>query len=174
MTTNFGDFDPHIESLGAVSDFVNEFIDAVGPQALFEGFDREETSLLTGYMECYGVPRDSLVVREGDIGNFLAILVTGRAMIIKSYEGVEKVVHDLKPGEMIGEMSLVDGQKRFASCVTTEPSDFAVLTHDTRDALIDAHPRLGNKLLLMLLGLTTNRLRHATTFLLPGLLDNSA
>lgn len=174
MTTNFGDFDPHIESLGAVSDFVNEFIDAVGPQALFEGFDREETSLLTGYMECYGVPRDSLVVREGDIGDFLAILVTGRAMIIKSYEGVEKVVHDLKPGEMIGEMSLVDGQKRFASCVTTEPSDFAVLTHDNLYALIDAHPRLGNKLLLMLLGLTTNRLRHATTFLLPGLLDNSA
>jgi CRP-like cAMP-binding protein len=174
MTTNFAEFDPNIESLGSVSDFVNEFIDAVGPQALFEGFDREETALLTGYMECYGVPRDSLVLREGDEGNFLAILVTGRAIIIKSFEGVEKVVHDLQPGEMIGEMSLVDGQKRFASCVTTEPSDFAVLTHDNLYALIDAHPRLGNKLLLMLLGLTTNRLRHATTFMLPGLLDNSA
>lgn len=174
MTSTFAEFDPNIESLGSVSDFVNEFIDAVGPQALFDGFNREETALLTGYMECYGVPRDSLVLREGDEGNFLAILVTGRAIIIKSFEGVEKVVHDLQPGEMIGEMSLVDGQKRFASCVTTEPSDFAVLTHENLYALMDAHPRLGNKLLLMLLGLTTNRLRHATTFMLPGLMDNSA
>ena len=174
MTSNFAEFDPNIESLGSVSDFVNEFIDAVGPQALFDDFSREETALLTGYMDCYGVPRDSLVLREGDEGNFLAILVTGRAIIIKSFEGVEKVVHDLQPGEMIGEMSLVDGQRRFASCVTTEPSDFAVLTHENLYALMDAHPRLGNKLLLMLLGLTTNRLRQSTSFMLPGLLDNLA
>lgn len=174
MATNFAELDANIESLGSVSDFVNEFMDAVGPQSLFDGFNRDETILLTNYMECYGVPRDSLVMREGDIGDYLAILVTGRAMIIKSHEGIEKVVHDLRPGEMIGEMSLVDGQRRFASCVTTEPSDFAVLTHDRLFALLDAHPRLGNKFLLMLLGLTTNRLRHATTFMLPGLLDNSA
>ncbi len=174
MLSNFADLDPSIESLGSVSDFVNEFIDAVGPQALFDGFDREETALLTQYMECYGVPRDALVIREGDEGDFLAILVTGRAMIIKSYEGVEKVVHDLQPGEMIGEMSLIDGKRRFASCVTTEPSDFAVLSHERLLSLLENHPRLGNKILLMLLALTTNRLRLATTFMLPGLLDNSA
>lgn len=168
MTTNFAEFDPNMESLGSVRDFANERIDAVGPQALFEGFDRQETALFTGYMDCYGVPRDSLVLREGDEGNFLAILVTGRAMIIKSFEGIEKVVHDLQPGEMIGEMSLVDGQKRFASCVTTEPSDFAVLSNEKLYALIDAHARLGNKLLLMLRGLTANRLRQAPPSLCPG------
>jgi CRP/FNR family transcriptional regulator, cyclic AMP receptor protein len=173
MTIFFADSDSTIEPLGLVSGFVNEFVDAVGLHAVFGSLSREETSLLSRHMECYGVPRDTMVLREGDAGDFMAILVTGRAMIIKSFEGVEKVVHDLQPGEMIGEMSLIDGQKRFASCVTTEPSDFAVLSKAKLEIMLEENPQLGNKFLLMLLALTTRRLRHATTFMLPGLMDCS-
>jgi CRP-like cAMP-binding protein len=70
---------------------------------------------------------------------------------------------------MIGEMSLVDGQKRFASCMAVEPSDFAVLTHDNLHKLLADHPDLGNKFLLMLLGVTVGRLRQATLTMLPNL-----
>jgi CRP/FNR family transcriptional regulator, cyclic AMP receptor protein len=169
MRSNFAALQPDVEQLGSVRDFVNEFIEAVKTQRLLQGFSRQEVALLSEYLECFGVPRHSTVMREGDEGNFLAILVTGKAMILKSYEGVDKMVQELKPGDLIGVMSFLDGQKRFTGCLTTEPSDFAVLTQDNLNAMLANHPRLGNKFLLMLLGLTNARLRHATTTMLSGL-----
>ncbi len=171
MLSNFAQFQPDIEPLGAVSGFVDEFLDVVKPQSLFGAFTDAETATLTEYMECLGVPRQSTVMHEGTEGDCMAILVTGAAMILKSHDGRQKVVHEVMPGEIIGEMSLIDGRRRFASCVTTEPSDFAVLSRTGLDALLNDHPSLGNKFLLMLLRLVTSRLRHATTTLLPGLPD---
>jgi len=174
MGSQFAELQSDVEPLGTVSDFVNEFIEAVKNQPVFEGFSRQETAMLSEYMECYGVPRDSIVLREGDEGDFLAILVTGKAVILKSRgQPDEKVVRRLLPGALFGEMSLIDGQKRFASCVTTEPSDFAVLSRDNLNAILADHPRLGNKFLLMLLKLSTSRLREATTAILPSLVDIS-
>ena len=174
MPSNFAELEPNVEPLGPVSDFVNEFIDAIEPQPLFAGFSREEYALLSTYLQCFGVPRQSVVIREGDAGDFMAILVTGSAVILKTYAGSEKAVHALKPGEIIGEASLIDGQARRASCITTEPSDFAVLTRHYLDALLEDHPRLGNKVLLMLLNVSTSRLRSATAILLPGVLEDMA
>jgi CRP/FNR family cyclic AMP-dependent transcriptional regulator len=173
MTSNFADLQPDAEPLGAVSDFVNEFLEAIEPQSLFSDFSRQETALFSEYLECFGVPRDSVVLREGDEGDFLAILVTGTAIILKYYEGMQKIVHTLLPGEMIGEMSLLDGKARNATCVTTEPSDFAVLSTQNFDALLAQHPRLGNKLMLALLRQNTTRLREATGLMLPGLLETA-
>ncbi len=171
MTSSFAELESDIESLGPASGFLNEFIEAVSPMAPFESLTVEETARLSEYMECFGVPRNTTVLREGDDGDSMAILLTGRAVILKSHHGRQKVVSELKPGEMLGEMSLIDGQTRFASCVTTEPSDFAVLTNLRFQQMLDEHPRLGNKFLLMLLGLTTMRLRLATTLMLPDLMD---
>jgi CRP/FNR family transcriptional regulator, cyclic AMP receptor protein len=174
MGSQFAELQSDVEQLGTVSDFVNEFIDAVKSQPAFDGFSRQETSMLSEYMECYGVPRESVVLREGDEGDFLAILVTGKAHIIKSHGSpAETTIRTLEVGSLIGEMSLVDGQRRFASCVTTEPSDFAVLTRDNLNAILTDHPRLGNKFLLMLLKLSTHRLREATSVIQPGQVDVS-
>ena len=174
MGSQFAELQSDVEQLGTVSDFVNEFIEAVKTQPTFEGFSRQETAMLSEYMECYGVPRESVVLREGDEGDFLAILVTGKAHIIKAYGSPgETIIRTLEVGSLIGEMSLVDGQQRFASCVTTEPSDFAVLTRDNLNAILTDHPRLGNKFLLMLLKLSTYRLREATTVIQPGQVDVS-
>lgn len=173
MPSSFAELEPNIEPLGSVSGFIDEFVEVVQPKPLFAGFSREQTAILAGYLDCYGVPSKSVVVREGDEGNFLAILVTGRAVIVKLFNGRERVLQELKPGEMIGEMSLVDGQKRFASCIAVEPSDFAVLTHENLHKMLAEYPTLGNKFLLMLLGVTVGRLRQATLTMLPNLTPTS-
>jgi len=174
MHSNFGDLQPDIQPLGTVSDFANEFIEAVGPHHFFDSFSRQETILLSEYLDCFGVPRESTVLREDDEGDFLAILITGKAVLVKTHDDVTTTLQEISPGEIIGAMSFVDRKPRFASCITTEPSDFAVLTHDSLNAMLADHPRLGNKFLLMLLGLTASRLRHATTFMMPGSFDLTA
>ena len=161
MGSNFADLQPDIQPLGTAREFADEFIDVLKKQPVMGHFSSQELTLLAEYMDCFGVPRKSTVIQEGDDGDFLAILVTGEAQIVKLQDAEETVVGVVKPGELFGEMSIVDGQRRFASCITTEPSDFAVLTQEKLNAMLADHPRLGNKFLLMLLGLSAARLRNA-------------
>ncbi len=168
MTSSFAELQPDLEPLGTVSDFVNEFIDAVKPQHFFDGFSSQETELLSSYLEVFGVPRQSTVLREGDEGDFLAILVTGKAVIVKSTDHTDVVLREVGPGEIIGEMSLIDGLPRVATCITTEPSDFAVLSLQNLNALLSDHPRLGNKFLLVLLKITTTHLREVASSATTG------
>jgi CRP-like cAMP-binding protein len=151
MTSSFVELQPEAEPLGAVSGFVNEFIDAVEQQNFFDKFSRGETTLLTEYFECFGVPRDSLVIAEGAPGDFLLILVTGKAEIFQQVGDELHVTSEVHTGEMVGEVSFVDGQ----------PSDLAILTRQSFQELQMAHPRLGNKFLMVLLQQNAARLRGA-------------
>ena len=163
MVSNFAELQPDVQSLGTVRDFVEEFIEVLKKQATMRHFGSQELTLLAEYMDCFGVPRYSTVIHEGDEGDFLTILITGEAQILK-YDGTEEaVIRTISPGELVGEMSMLDGQSRYASCVTSEPSDFAVLTQQKLNEMLADHPRLGNKFLLMLLGLSAARLRSALT-----------
>lgn len=171
MNSPFAELQPGVQPLGKVRDYLNEFIHAVQAGCLLEGINRREILLFSDYLECFGVPRCSSVLREGEEGDYLVILITGGAVITQFHEGLDKVVYVVKPGDIVGEMSMFDGQKRFASCVTTLPSDFAVLTHDKFMALLSDHPRLSSKIMLALLHTTTSKLRHVTNDKLPGLAD---
>jgi len=174
MNSHFAEFEPDLEPLGAVSDYVNEFIEAVEGGTLLQGFSRQETELLTQYLECFGVPRNTTVLHEGDDADFLAILITGQALITKRQDGSDKVIFNVRPGDVIGAMSMIDGTKRFDSCTTTEPSDFAVLTTDNFHALLADHPRLSNKLLLRLITQSNERLRSTIDSMMPGQIDFNA
>ncbi len=161
MGSNFADLQPDVQPLGTARDFVEEFIDALKKQPVMHNFSSQELTLLAEYMDCFGVPRKSTVIHEGDEGDFLAILVTGEAHVVKLEDAEETVIGVIKPGELVGEMSMIDGLERFSSCITSEPSDFAVLTRQKLNNMLADHPRLGNKFLLMLLDLSAGRLRNA-------------
>lgn len=165
---------PQFEHLGSASGFVEEIHDVVKTLTPFESFTTPECGALCNYMECFGAPSNATVLREDASGDFLIIILTGKVDVVKSYGPDDrKIVAHVGPGGFIGEMSLVDGQHRFASCVTTEPTDFAVLTRGGLNAILVDHPRLGNKLLLVLLQLMTSRLRDATTRMLPTIVGAS-
>jgi len=108
------------------------------------------------------------------MGDFLIIILTGQVEVIKEADDTQKkLVTRVGPGSFLGEMSLIDGQRRFASCITMQPTDFAVLTRQKLNTILADHPQLGAKLLLVLLQLMTTRLRDATTRMLPTILGGS-
>ena len=165
---------PDLVDLGSAANFFDEIHEVVKGLSLFEGFSRHESALLCDYMACYGAPSRSTILAEGESGDFLIIILTGRINVVKTgAPGESKIVAQLGPGGFLGEMSLFDGQQRFASCITVEPTDFAVLSRDCLNDILVDHPRLGNKLLLILLQLMTERLRLATTRMLPTIVGTS-
>lgn len=162
MTFDFGELHQNSEPLGTVSGFVDEFIAAVKPRKYFDGFSHGETLQLTEYFDCFGVPRDSVLLAEGEPGDFLIIFLTGSAMICCGEGTRRRFVAEVGPGQMVGEITFFDGLPRTASCVTQEPSDVAVLSREKFQTLQSAHPRLANKFLLFVLQQNVVRLRAMT------------
>ncbi|MDH5539649.1 MAG: cyclic nucleotide-binding domain-containing protein, partial [Rhizobacter sp.] len=60
---------------------------------------------------------------------------------------------------LIGEMGLLDGAPRSASCVATSRIEAAVLSRGALDQLIEQHPEVGAKLMVALSQRLGDRLR---------------
>ena len=85
-------------------------------------------------------PKNAILINEGEIGDSLYILLSGRVKVFASNAaGREIVIAFHGPGEYIGEMSL-DGRPRSASVMTTEPTTCALVTRAKLREFILAHP----------------------------------
>ena len=163
-----------MEQLGSASSYLDEIFSVVKSLMLFEDFTVVEYTKLCEYMLCFGALRGDTILQEGTEGNFMMVVLTGQVDVLKNdATGNKKLVARVGPGSFLGEMSLIDGQKRFASCVATQPTDFAVLTRDMLNMIMVDYPHLANKVLLLVLQLMTSRLRDATTRMLPTIVCES-
>jgi CRP-like cAMP-binding protein len=69
-------------------------------------------------------------------------------------------------GTTIGEMSMIDGEPRFATCRTTQATAFGVLTRDNMAKIILEQPHLGSKILVKLVTMLSARLRQTSAKLM--------
>ena len=85
-------------------------------------------------------PKHTILINEGEIGDSLYIILSGRVKVFASNAaGREIVIAFHGPGEYVGEMSL-DGSPRSASVMTTEPTTCALVTRANFREFILAHP----------------------------------
>lgn len=102
--------------------------------------------------------RGAVLIQEGDQGNTLYIVQSGRLRAYAADDGGKEITLGLYgPGELIGEMSL-DGGPRSANVETLEPSTCVVLTRETMLAYIAEEPAFA----LELIGRLIRRARVAT------------
>ena len=100
------------------------------------------------------------MLQEGQEGDHLIILLSGRVAVRKyDFSGRVYSIAMVGPGEILGELSLIDGEHRFASCIAVEPTRFTVLSRMDLTEITALHPRLANKFLFMLLQIMVSRLR---------------
>ena len=79
--------------------------------------------------------------RENDPGDSLFIVQSGRVDIFKNIRGdVDRSLASFGPGDVIGEMSFIDGARRSATARTTEKSEFLVLSRQSFAKVQRAQP----------------------------------
>jgi len=155
---------PFFAHLGPATQFVDRILALVDRIALFEDFDRRDIEKLAAYMPCYQAPAGVRIISEGDEGDFLVLLIEGLMNIVKrDKSGLEKVVATVGAGETLGEMSMIDGKPRGASCVALEATAFAVLDRDNLSRILTDDPVLGIKFLIELVQVLAQRLRQTTS-----------
>jgi len=84
----------------------------------------------------------------------------------KGLRGEQQLMTAAGPGMTLGEMSMIDGEPRFATCIATGPTVFAVLHRDDMAKIILDHPSLGSKILVKLVSMLSARLRQTSARLL--------
>lgn len=102
--------------------------------------------------------KGTLLIQEGDVGDTLFIILSGRLRAFSSDDNDREITYGVYgAGEYLGEMSL-DGGPRSASVITLEASTCAVVSRRTLERFIAERPEFAFELLAKLI----RRARAAT------------
>ena len=103
-------------------------------------------------------PRGSTLFNEGERSDRVVILLAGRVKVSYFTESGKEVVLAVRStGDILGELSALDGEPRSATATALEPAEALVLTVGQFRDFLCAHPRMALALLEML----SRRLRDA-------------
>jgi CRP-like cAMP-binding protein len=164
----------HLEHLGDATKFSPQ-IHALIPRCdLLENFSPAEVRLLAHFMDVYQAPAGTEIIHEGEGGDFMLMLIEGKVEVLKRDRwNTPQLLATVEAGRTLGEMSMIDGEARFATCVAVEPVLVAVLDRESLARIIVEQPLLGAKILMELVLMLSQRLR-ATSQRLLGLLDEQS
>lgn len=157
-----------LEYLGGATAYADTIYASIRESMLQINFDREDCELLCRFMHCFSAEKGALLLEEGIEGSHMIFIFSGRVRVFKrAWSGDLVPLAMVGPGAVLGEMSLIDGEHRFASCLAHEAVEFGVLTREDLNEILLAHPRLGNKLLVWILQVTIGRVRDMDLRLVP-------
>lgn len=92
---------------------------------------------------------NELIFCEFEPGNEFYIIQSGRVKIVKIVNNTEKTIDVLKPGDIFGEMAILEEQPRSASAIAMEHCKILKFHRDNFDALIQGNPQMAYKLLVI-------------------------
>jgi CRP/FNR family transcriptional regulator, cyclic AMP receptor protein len=163
--------------LGAC-DKLSQHPDLLQVSALLRDFTPAEADLLGASMVLVRAQPGQLLIEEGEVSDWMMMLLRGTVDVGKRKVGLEADRQEpgdntrlavLKEGAVLGEMSMLDGEPRYASCWALSEVEAAVLTRAAVGRLISAHPAVGAKLLVKLTQLLAQRLRNTSNQLVRTL-----
>lgn len=138
----------------------DRYMALLGPQAI-ERMER--------FFDFAALPAHRDVVRQGEYGNFMVVLLSGAIAVDREQPWGEQLrLAEARPGDILGEMSLLDGGSRFSACTTLTGCQVAVLGAEALDAMMAEDPQLAASLVALLARKLSLRLRLVSARLSEG------
>ncbi len=134
-----------------------------------------EVDLLGQSMLLVSAKPGQALIREGEVGEWMLLLLSGTVDVTKQ---VEQTAQDgekstttsriavIKSGASFGEMSMLDSEPRYASCTAIEAVEAGVLGRREIALLIRDQPAVGAKLLVKITQMMAQRLRNTSNHLI--------
>lgn len=103
--------------------------------------------------------KGQILFAQGEPGASLFVVESGRVNTVLAYsDGKELVLNSYGPGDVFGELSLLDGEGRFADAVVECDSQLLVLGRDEFVRFLEERPRTA----ISLLAIVTRKVRRLT------------
>jgi len=145
---------------------------------LLHDFSPAEADVLGSVMLLVRAQPGQVLIAEGTVDDWMMLLLAGTVDVTKRKVGAESDAQEegdttrlavIRPGAVIGEMSMLDGEPRYATCTALDEVEAAVLTRAAVARLIQDHPGVGAKLLVKITQLLAQRLRNTSNQLVKRL-----
>ena len=144
---------------------------------LLEDFSPDEADVLGALMLHVRAQPGQMLITEGNVDDWMLLLLRGTVDVGKrigpdaepEVRGDNTRLAVLRPGAVLGEMSMFDGEPRYASCWALSEVEAAVLDRSAVARLIRSRPEIGAKLLVKLTQLLARRLRNTSSQLVKVL-----
>ncbi len=114
----------------------DEKIDLLRTVPLFAGLDDRDIERVSTLADIIDLPADRLLMTQGQHGWEMFILVSGSARIERDGQSLG----ERGPGEVLGEIALLDGGPRTATVTLSEASRLLVVARREFQALMDEFP----------------------------------
>ena len=137
----------------------------IAPTALMQ-LTLDEAFTVVSYMTPRKIAEGTTFIKEGDDSDtgFMLLLLEGEVVVenIVVSRHTPVTVTVLGPGSLIGEMGLVDGQARLASCTASTDARCAVLSRTALEKLGEDDPQTATKLMSAIALRIAERLRDTS------------
>jgi small-conductance mechanosensitive channel/CRP-like cAMP-binding protein len=111
--------------------------------SLLEKLSDDQIERLAGAAHLHRYTTGETLVRQGDQGDSLFIIRSGRVSIqIRNQAGRQLVVNQRSSGEFFGEMSLLTGQPRSASVIADEETEVVIIGKEPFANVLTADPAI--------------------------------
>ncbi len=128
---------------------------------IFAGLDDSALELLLGRARRTVVPAGGVIVREGEPGNHLYLIVSGSVRICKRFDQPDQVeLARLNPGDFFGEMCILETLPRAATAQAASDSTLYALPSLAFYDLFRAKPEQYSILILNIARDVSRRLRR--------------
>lgn len=112
------------------------------------------------FFEFVHVDGNQDVIQQDEYGNFMLVLLAGTIAVDRLQPWGEQLrLAEACPGEILGEMSLLDGGIRVSACTTLTECDIAVLSAQGMDAMMAKDAQLAASLIAFLAHKLSLRMR---------------
>lgn len=131
---------------------------------IFSFLSCEEMGELFPYLEFREWRPAEIVMKSGDLADFMGFLVEGKLAVKMEaiFPGKFILVAVLERGSLIGEISVVEAGRRHATVVATEKSHLLILSRENMELMLNQAPALGLKLLRQIIHVLGHRLGKAS------------
>ncbi|MDH4142772.1 MAG: cyclic nucleotide-binding domain-containing protein [Chloroflexota bacterium] len=115
---------------------------------LFSALGKKEIARLGQLMDQIDVPAGRVLMRQGDIGHEMFVIISGKLTV----ERDGSLVAERGPGSVVGEIALLAEMPRTATVTVVEPAQVFAMGHREFHALMDEMPSVRTSVLEVLAG----------------------
>jgi CRP/FNR family cyclic AMP-dependent transcriptional regulator len=125
-----------------------------------EQLDAQSIERMERYFYFASIPAGRDIIRQHEYGNFMVVLLKGTIAVDRLQPWGEHLrLAETRPGDILGEMSLLDSGIRFSACTTIDECEIAALSAESMDDMMNTDPRLAAALIALLARKLSLRLR---------------
>lgn len=142
------------------SAYIDRIMDMLVDCSMFNNFSSNELQRIAAYFSLSETPEAGTIFNEGDEGSFMGIIHSGKVSVFKADSEDNPVkVATLKKDKTFGEMAVLDGERRSATCVAATPCNILTLSRDSLERMIDECPRIAARVIRAIAITLSRRLR---------------